>query len=302
MRIVIAEDAAVIRAGLTEILTDRGHEIVAAVGDADALLAAVATHKPDAAIVDVRMPPDHTDEGLRAAIAIRRAHPGVGILVFSQYVETRYAADLLSMRSGGVGYLLKDRVANVAEFDDAITRVAAGGTALDPEVVTGLLSATRHVAALGALTPREHDVLALMAEGRSNSAIAERFFVSERAVEKHISNIFSKLGLPPSDSDHRRVLAVLAFLNDRLTAASRRRRPCAPGISKRPVSCCAGRRGSGVFPVSPRRPARRRSGRWRPRCRSGRRRWCRPTARARARAAERGTRGLPAAGSGSRLS
>ena len=161
------------------------------------------------------MPPDHTDEGLRAAIAIRRAHPDVGILVFSQYVETRYAADLLRMRSGGVGYLLKDRVANVAEFDDAITRVAAGGTALDPEVVTGLLSATRHTAALDMLTPRERDVLALMAEGRSNGAIAERFYVSERAVEKHISNIFSKLGLPPSDSDHRRVLAVLAFLNDR---------------------------------------------------------------------------------------
>ena len=197
MRIVIAEDAAVIRAGLTEILTDRGHEIVAAVGDAGALLAAVAAYAPDVAIVDVRMPPDHTDEGLRAAIAIRRAHPAVGILVFSQYVETRYAADLLRMRSGGVGYLLKDRVANVAEFDDAITRVAAGGTALDPEVVTGLLSATRHTAALDTLTPRERDVLALMAEGRSNGAIAERFSVSERAVEKHISNIFSKLGLPP---------------------------------------------------------------------------------------------------------
>src|SRR5579872_5912832 len=138
MRIVIAEDAAVIRAGLTEILTDRGHEVVAAVGDAEALKAAVAEHKPDVAIVDVRMPPEHTDEGLRAAIAIRRAHPDVGILVFSQYVETRYAADLLSMRSGGVGYLLKDRVANVAEFDDAISRVAAGGTALDSEVVAGL--------------------------------------------------------------------------------------------------------------------------------------------------------------------
>ncbi|MGH3211118.1 MAG: LuxR C-terminal-related transcriptional regulator [Trebonia sp.] len=215
MRIVIAEDAAVIRAGLREILADRGPEIVAAVGDATALLSAVEAHEPDVAIVDVRMPPDHTDEGLRAAIAIRRAHPKVGILVFSQYVETRYAADLLSMRSGGVGYLLKDRVANVAEFDDAIGRVAAGGTALDPEVVTGLLSATRHGAAIDALTPRERDVLALMAEGRSNSAIAERYFVSERAVEKHISNIFSKLGLPPSDSDHRRVLAVLTFLNDR---------------------------------------------------------------------------------------
>jgi DNA-binding NarL/FixJ family response regulator len=215
MRIVIAEDAAVIRAGLTEILTDRGHDVVAAVGDAEALLAAVAAHEPDVAIVDVRMPPGHTDEGLRAAIVIRRAHPGVGILVFSQYVETRYAADLLRMRSGGVGYLLKDRVANVAEFDDAIGRIAAGGTALDPEVVTGLLKVTRHTAALDGLTARERDVLALMAEGRSNGAIAGRFRVSERAVEKHISNIFSKLGLPPSDSDHRRVLAVLAFLDER---------------------------------------------------------------------------------------
>jgi DNA-binding NarL/FixJ family response regulator len=212
MRIVIAEDSAVIRAGLRELLTDRGHDIVAAVGDAVALRAAVAEYKPDIAIVDVRMPPDHTDDGLRAAIAIRADHPEVGILVFSQYVETRYAADLLSMRSGGVGYLLKDRVANVAEFTDAISRIAAGGTALDPEVVTGLLTASRHGDALGALTAREHDVLALMAEGRSNSAIAEHLHVSERAVEKHISNIFSKLGLPPSDSDHRRVLAVLAFL------------------------------------------------------------------------------------------
>ena len=212
MRIVIAEDAAVIRAGLTEILTDRGHEIVAAVGDAEALKDAVAAEKPDVAIVDVRMPPSHTDEGLRAAIAIRRDHPGVGILVFSQYIETRYAADLLATGSGGVGYLLKDRVANVAEFTDAITRIAAGGTALDPEVVSGLLNASRHASALGTLTAREHDVLALMAEGRSNSAIADRIFVSERAVEKHISNIFTKLGLPPSDSDHRRVLAVLAYL------------------------------------------------------------------------------------------
>jgi DNA-binding NarL/FixJ family response regulator len=212
MRIVIAEDAAVIRAGLTEILTDRGHEIVAAVGDAEALKDAVAVHQPDVAIVDVRMPPSHTDEGLRAAIAIRRDHPGVGILVFSQYIETRYAADLLAARSGGVGYLLKDRVANVAEFTDAITRIAAGGTALDPEVVSGLLNASRHASALRALTAREQDVLALMAEGRSNGAIADRIFVSERAVEKHISNIFTKLALPPSDSDHRRVLAVLAYL------------------------------------------------------------------------------------------
>jgi DNA-binding NarL/FixJ family response regulator len=211
MRIVIAEDAAVIRAGLAEVLADRGHEVVAAVGDAAALKAAVAEHDPDVAVVDVRMPPDHTDEGLRAAIEIRRDHPGVGILVFSQYVETRYIADLLRSRSGGVGYLLKDRVANVGEFVDAIARVAVGGTALDPEVVTGLLNASRD-SALSALTGRERDVLAAMAEGRSNSAIAERFFVSERAVEKHVSNIFSKLGLPPSDSDHRRVLAVLAYL------------------------------------------------------------------------------------------
>ena len=212
MRIDIAEDAAVIRAGLAEILTDRGHQIVAAVGDAEALKDSVAAHQPDVAIVDVRMPPSHTDEGLRAAIAIRRDHPGVGILVFSQYIETRYAADLLATRAGGVGYLLKDRVADVAEFTDAITRIAAGGTALDPEVVAGLLNASRHASALGMLTAREQDVLALMAEGRSNSAIADRIFVSERAVEKHISNIFTKLGLPPSDSDHRRVLAVLAYL------------------------------------------------------------------------------------------
>jgi DNA-binding NarL/FixJ family response regulator len=215
MRIVIAEDSAVIRAGLTEILTDRGHHVAAAVGDAGALLAAVGEHQPDVAIVDVRMPPEHTDEGLRAAIAIRRAHPRIGILVFSQYIETRYAADLLRMSPGGVGYLLKDRVADVAEFTDAIARVAAGGTALDPEVVSGLLGATRHVDALATLTPREHDVLALMAEGRSNGAIAGRYAVSERAVEKHVGNIFGKLGLPPSDSDHRRVLAVLAFLGDR---------------------------------------------------------------------------------------
>jgi DNA-binding NarL/FixJ family response regulator len=219
LRIVIAEDAAVIRAGLAEVLADRGHEVVAAVGDAEALKAAVAEHKPDVAIVDVRMPPDHTDEGLRAAIAIRRDHPGTGILVFSQYVETRYAADLLSMRrgahsgaSGGVGYLLKDRVANVAEFTDAIARVAAGGTALDPEVVTGMLNAARHTSTLATLTARERDVLTLMAEGRSNTAIAGQLVISDRAVEKHISNIFSKLGLPPSDSDHRRVLAVLAYL------------------------------------------------------------------------------------------
>jgi len=219
MRIVIAEDSAVVRAGLVEVLTDRGHEIVAAVGDADALRAAVAENDIDVAIVDVRMPPSHTDEGLRAAVAIRREMPGLPILVFSQYVETRYAADLLGMRSGrgaagaaGVGYLLKDRVANVAEFVDALSRVAAGGTALDPEVVTQLLGASRHTSSLATLTARERDVLALMAEGRSNSGIAELLVISERAVEKHIGNIFGKLGLPASDADHRRVLAVLAYL------------------------------------------------------------------------------------------
>jgi DNA-binding NarL/FixJ family response regulator len=185
------------------------------VGDADALRAAVAEHRPDVTVVDVRMPPGYTDEGLRAAIAIRRAYPSTGVLVFSQYIETRYAADLLGAASGGaagVGYLLKDRVADVTEFDEALSRVAAGGTALDPEVVTQLLGASRRAAGLAELTPRERGVLALMAEGRSNAAIAGLLTVTERAVEKHISNIFSKLGLAPSDADHRRVLAVLRYL------------------------------------------------------------------------------------------
>jgi DNA-binding NarL/FixJ family response regulator len=219
MRIVIAEDLAILREGLAQLLAEHGHEVCAAVTDGEALLAAAARYQPDVAVVDVRMPPTFTDEGLRAAISLRASQPGTGVLVFSQYVETRYAADLVSMRrgahsaaSGGVGYLLKDRVANVAEFIDAIARVAAGGTALDPEVVTGMLNAARHTSALAMLTARERDVLALMAEGRSNTAIADHLVISDRAVEKHISNIFSKLGLPPSDSDHRRVLAVLAFL------------------------------------------------------------------------------------------
>jgi DNA-binding NarL/FixJ family response regulator len=216
MRIVIAEDSAIVRAGLAEILADRGHEVVAAVGDADALIAAIDTHRPDVAVVDVRMPPGYTDEGLRAAIAIRRGHPEVGVLVFSQYIETRYAADLLGAASGGgaagVGYLLKDRVADVGEFVEALCRVAAGGTALDPEVVTQLMGASRRGNGLGALTARERDVLGLMAEGRSNGAIASVLVISERAVEKHVSNIFSKLGLAPSDADHRRVLAVLRYL------------------------------------------------------------------------------------------
>ena len=215
MRIVIAEDSAVIRAGLVEILADRGHETVAAVGDAEALRAAVDEHEPDAAVVDVRMPPGYTDEGVRAAIAIRRDHPGTGVLVFSQYIETRHAAELLGAASSrgaaGIGYLLKDRVGDVGEFVDALSRVAAGGTALDPEVITQLL-ATRRTNGLDALTPRERDVLSLMAEGRSNGAIAGTLVISERAVEKHVANIFAKLGLAPSDADHRRVLAVLRYL------------------------------------------------------------------------------------------
>jgi DNA-binding NarL/FixJ family response regulator len=216
MRIVIADDSAVVRAGLAEILADSDYEVVAAVGNADDLLAAVAKHRPDAAVVDVRMPPGYTDEGLRAAIAIRRDYPQTGVLVFSQYIETRYTADLLGAASGGgaagVGYLLKDRVGDVDEFVDALSRVAAGGTALDPEVVTQLLGASRRNDALTTLTPRERDVLALMAEGRSNTAIAEILVLSDRSVEKHVGNIFSKLGLAPSDADHRRVLAVLRYL------------------------------------------------------------------------------------------
>jgi DNA-binding NarL/FixJ family response regulator len=216
MRIVIAEDSAVIRAGLVEILADRGHETVAAVGDAEALQAAVEEHEPDAAIVDVRMPPDYTDEGIRAAIAIRRDHPDTGVLVFSQYIETRHAAELLAAASGrgtaGIGYLLKDRVGDVGEFVDALNRVAAGGTALDSEVVTQVLAASRRTDDLDTLTPREHDVLSLMAEGRTNGAIANTLVITERAVEKNVANIFTKLGLAPSDTDHRRVLAVLRYL------------------------------------------------------------------------------------------
>jgi DNA-binding NarL/FixJ family response regulator len=213
MRIVIAEDTAILRDGLAQLLVDRGHEVVATVRDGDALRAAVAEHVPDVAVVDVRMPPSFTDEGLRAAIAIRRERPGVGVLVFSQWIETRYAAELLATSSAGVGYLLKDRVADVGEFLEALTRVAAGGTALDPEVVTQLFGASRRGDALAVLTPREREVLGLMAEGRSNAAIARRLVVTERAVEKHVANILTKLDLPPSEEDHRRVLAVLRYLD-----------------------------------------------------------------------------------------
>ncbi|MEV5746461.1 response regulator transcription factor [Actinoallomurus sp. NPDC052308] len=210
MRIVIADDAVILREGLAQLLAVRGHEVVAGVGDAVALREAVAEHRPDVAVIDVRMPPSHTDEGLRAAIDLRRDHPRTGILLFSQYVETRFAADLLAGSPAGVGYLLKERVADLDDFVDALRRVAAGGTALDPEVVAQLLGA-RHQG-VGALTPREREVLALMAEGRANAAIAKTLVVSDRAVEKHIANIFTKLGLAPSGDDHRRVLAVLHYL------------------------------------------------------------------------------------------
>jgi DNA-binding NarL/FixJ family response regulator len=212
MRVVIAEDAAMMREGLIRLLADRGHEVCAAVADGDALVAAVAEHRPDVAVVDIRMPPTHADEGLRAALQLRRDHPGVGVLVFSQYIETRYAARLLEGDAAGVGYLLKDRVADVAEFADALVRVAAGGTALDPEVIGQLLRGSRHADGLAALTPREREVLALMAEGRSNAGIAAALHVSAGVVEKHVAAIFAKLGLPPSDADNRRVLAVLRHL------------------------------------------------------------------------------------------
>ena len=212
MRVAIAEDAVILRDGLVELLTGRGHEVVAAVADGDALVAAVASDPPDVAVVDVRMPPTHTDEGLRAALRLRQEHPEVSILVFSQYVETRYASQLLADGAAGMGYLLKDRVADVSDFVEALSRVAAGGTALDPEVVTQLMRASRRTDTVDALSAREQEVLALMAEGRSNSAIAEALVVSDRAVEKHVANIFLKLDLPPSDADHRRVLAVLRHL------------------------------------------------------------------------------------------
>ena len=212
LRIVIAEDAAVLRELLAQMLTERGNEVCAAVADADALRSAVAEHRPDVTIVDIRMPPTHSDEGLRAAIDIRREHPSTGVLLFSQYIETRFATRLLAAGAAGVGYLLKDRVANTAEFTEALARVAAGGTALDPEVVTQLAGGRRRTAEIESLTAREREVLALMAEGRSNAAIAQTLVVSAGTVEKHVAAVFGKLGLPPSEDANRRVLAVLRYL------------------------------------------------------------------------------------------
>jgi DNA-binding NarL/FixJ family response regulator len=212
-RLVIAEDSAILRDGLVQLLVERGHEVVAKVGSADELLAAVEEFTPDVAIVDIRMPPTFTDEGLVAAVALRRSHPDLGVLVFSQWVETRYATELLAGNSEGVGYLLKDRVTDIAEFDDAVRRVASGGTALDPEVVRQLIGNRGQSSVLDRLTPRGREVLELMAEGHSNSALAQQLSITERAIEKHVSAIFTKLNLPPSQAHHRRVLAVVTYLN-----------------------------------------------------------------------------------------
>ena len=212
MRIVIAEDSVLLRAGLVRLLADAGEQVVAEAGNADELLAAVDRERPDLVLADVRKPPTHTDEGIRAALTLRRQHPGLAVLVLSQYVEERYATELLAGDTAGVGYLLKERVADVREFVEAVRRVGAGGTVLDAEVVGQLLARTRRHDPIAALTPRETEVLTLMAEGRSNNAIAQLLVVSDGAVEKHVSNIFTKLDLPASANDHRRVLAVLRYL------------------------------------------------------------------------------------------
>ena len=212
MRVVIADDSVLLREGVVRLLDDAGFEVVAQAGDPEDLLRKVRAHKPDVAIVDVRMPPTHTDEGLQAAKSIRSEMPGTGVLMLSQYVEEEYVADLVAEDAEGVGYLLKDRVADIEAFTSAVRRVAEGGSALDPEVVSLLLGRRRHDDPLAELTPRERAVLGLMAEGYSNHAIAEQLVVTERAVEKHVTSIFGKLRLPASGESHRRVLAVLAYL------------------------------------------------------------------------------------------
>jgi DNA-binding NarL/FixJ family response regulator len=212
LRIVLAEDSVLLREGLIRLLTDSDFDVVAACGDAESFLRAVTAHRPDLVVVDVRMPPTFTDEGIRAALVVREQYPDTAVLVLSQYVEENYATELVAGRSRGVGYLLKDRVADVTEFVEAIRRVASGGTALDPEVVSQLLSRVRRRDPLERLTPRETEVLQLMAEGLSNTAIAAALVVTEGAVEKHVSSIFAKLDLPPTEHDHRRVLAVLRWL------------------------------------------------------------------------------------------
>jgi DNA-binding NarL/FixJ family response regulator len=214
VRVVVADDSVLLREGVVRLLEEWGFEVVGQAGDADDLLRKVNAHKPDVAVVDIRMPPTNTDDGLRAALKIRAEHPGTSVLVLSQYVEESYALELVGDAAGGVGYLLKDRVADVERFIDAVKRVAEGGSALDPEVVSQLVGRARREDPLQELTPREREVLELMAEGRSNQAIAERMFVTLRAVEKHVTSIFTKLDLAASSDDHRRVLAVLTFLRD----------------------------------------------------------------------------------------
>ncbi|OZM76350.1 response regulator transcription factor [Pseudonocardia sp. MH-G8] len=211
-RVTVAEDSVLLREGLCRLLTEAGFTVVDAVGDGEALLRAVGAQQPDVVVADVRMPPTHSDEGLRAALVIRSRWPSVSVLVLSQYVEERYATELLAGDTRGVGYLLKDRVADVETFVEALHRVSTGGTALDPEVVSQIFARSRRAAPLAELTPREREVIALMAEGRSNAGIAEALVVSEGAVEKHISGIFGKLALPSAPTDHRRVLAVLRYL------------------------------------------------------------------------------------------
>jgi len=212
MRVVLADDSLLLREGVARLLEEAGLDVVAQAGDAEDLLRKVSAHKPDVAIVDVRMPPTHTDEGLRAAAEIRSKHADTGVLVLSQYIEEAYAMELLSSNAEGVGYLLKDRVADLDRFIDAVRRVGEGGSALDPEVVSRLLGRRRQADPLAEISPREREVLALMAEGRSNHAIASELVVTERAVEKHVTSIFTKLNLPPTADDHRRVLAVLTYL------------------------------------------------------------------------------------------
>ena len=212
VRVVIAEDSVLLREGIARLLEESGFEVAGHAGDGEDLLRTVGALKPDVAVVDIRMPPTHTDEGLRAAHRIRAEHPDTAVLVLSAHVDERYARELLQDGSEGIGYLLKDRIADIETFTDAVRRVASGGSALDPEVVARLLGRRRREDPLAALTPREREVLGLMAEGRSNSAMADALVVSERAVEKHVTAIFSKLDLPPAVEDHRRVLAVLAFL------------------------------------------------------------------------------------------
>jgi DNA-binding NarL/FixJ family response regulator len=214
MKVAIADDSVLLREGIVKVLESEGFDVVGQSGDADDLMLKVRSYSPDVAIVDIRMPPTHTDEGLRAAQEIREKHPGTGVLVLSQYVEAEYAMELLSESAEGVGYLLKDRVSDIADFASAVRRVGEGGSALDPAIVSQLVGRRRKDDPIDHLTPREREVLELMAEGRSNRAIAERLVVTERAVEKHVTSIFSKLGLPTSSDDHRRVLAVLALLRD----------------------------------------------------------------------------------------